>query len=127
MLNRVQYAPVIFQDYIDAKADIRITIVGEEIFAAAIYSQETSYKVDFRMDMGNARVEEIQLPQSVSDKLLKLMNRLGLMYGAIDMRQTSDDRYVFLEINPAGQWLFIENRTRQPISDRVARLLIEKH
>jgi hypothetical protein len=36
---------------------------------------------------------------------------MGLIYGAIDMRLTPDGRYVFLEINPAGQWLFVEHRT----------------
>ena len=51
------------------------------------------------------------------------MKSLGLVYGAIDMRRTADDRYVFLEINPAGQWLFIEQHSRQPITAAVAELL----
>jgi glutathione synthase/RimK-type ligase-like ATP-grasp enzyme len=53
------------------------------------------------------------------------MRRLGLVYGAIDMRRTADGRYVFLEINPAGQWLFIEERTKQPITSAVAGKLRE--
>ena len=51
------------------------------------------------------------------------MGKLGLVYGAIDMRLTPNGRYVFLEINPAGQWLFIENRTGQPITMSLARIL----
>lgn len=55
--------------------------------------------------------------------LLALMERLGLVYGAIDMRLTPDGRYVFLEINTAGQWLFIEQATGQAISDALAATL----
>lgn len=54
------------------------------------------------------------------------MARLHLQYGAIDMRRTPDDRYVFLEINPAGQWLFVEQATEQPIAATLARLLMSR-
>jgi glutathione synthase/RimK-type ligase-like ATP-grasp enzyme len=56
--------------------------------------------------------------------LLSFVRRLGLMYGAIDMRRTPDGDHVFLEVNPAGQWLFVEQRTGQPIAARIADLLI---
>ena len=55
--------------------------------------------------------------------LLALMRRLGLWYGAIDLRRAPDGEYVFLEINPAGQWLFVEYATDQPISHELATLL----
>ncbi len=125
LLDNVAYAPVIFQEYVDARYDLRVTIVGDDVFAAAIHSQETSYKVDFRMDIANARIEAVDLPPGVTKGLHALMERLGLVYGAIDMRLTPDGRYVFLEINPAGQWLFIEMQTRQPIAAAMARLLME--
>jgi len=48
-----------------------------------------------------------------------------IVYGAVDMRRTTDGRYVFLEINPAGQWLFVEERTGQPMTDAFACLLTE--
>jgi glutathione synthase/RimK-type ligase-like ATP-grasp enzyme len=51
------------------------------------------------------------------------MTRLGLVYGAIDMRRTPDGEYVFLEVNTAGEFLFIEDRTGQPISSAVAKWL----
>lgn len=126
LIDRVEYAPVIFQEYIPAEVDLRITVVGDRIFPAAIHSQETSYKVDFRMTMEQARFEEHQLPAEVTRKLFALMKRLGLVYGAIDMRRTPQGEYVFLEINPAGQWLFVEDRTALPISDAMAELMLEK-
>jgi len=123
LLDNVRLAPVIFQEYIPAEVDLRITVVGDRIFPAAIYSQQTSYKYDFRMDMLTAKVETALLPAEVEQKLLAYMRRLGLVYGAIDMRRTPDGRHVFLEINPAGQWLFVEERTGQPITDEMCSLM----
>jgi len=56
----------------------------------------------------------------VSDKLLALLQRLGLVYGAIDMRRTPDGEYYFFEVNTAGEFLFVEDRTGQPIARAIA-------
>lgn len=124
VIDNVAFAPVIFQAYVEGGADVRATVVGDEIFAAAIHAADSSYPVDFRMDMGSARVEPHDLPADVRDGLLALTARLGLAYAAIDLRRTAAGAYVFLEVNPAGQWLFIEQRTGQPISSALARLLV---
>jgi hypothetical protein len=50
----------------------------------------------------------------------------ALLYGAIDLRLTPEGRYVFLEINPAGQFLYIENATGQQIAAAVARTLLKR-
>ena len=126
LLDNVRFAPLIFQEYVPAEVDLRVTILGKDVFAAAIHSQETSYAVDFRMDMAAARVRAFELPDRVAEGLHALMDRLGLVYGAIDMRLTPDGEFVFLEINPAGQWLFIEERTGQPITQTFVRLLAEQ-
>ena len=125
LLDAVRFAPVIFQEYIPARVDLRITVIGPHVFPGAIHSQETAYAVDFRMDMNRARVEPWELPGEVERGLHALMERLGLVYGAIDMRLTPDGRYVFLEVNPAGQWLFMEEHTRHPITQTLARTLAE--
>lgn len=123
-LENVRYAPVIFQEYVPAEVDLRVTVVGDELFTAAIHSQESEYPVDFRMDMANTRVEPDELPDDVAGQLLELMARLGIVYGAIDLRRTPDGRHVFLEVNPAGQWLFVERATGQPIARAVAEQLL---
>jgi len=125
LLQNVKYSPVIFQEYIPAEVDLRITIVGDQIFPAAVHSQQTSYKVDFRIDIANARITPTELPADVQERLHALMSTLGLQYGAVDMRRTPEGDYVFLEINPAGQWMFIEAHTQQPIAACMARLLHE--
>ena len=60
------------------------------------------------------------------DKIQSLMKKLGLIYGEIDMRLTPDGQYVFLEINTAGQWWFIEQLTKQPITESMVKLLASK-
>ena len=59
----------------------------------------------------------------VEERLRALQRRLGLVYGAIDMRRTAEGEHVFLEVNPAGQWLFVEERCGLPISQSVAGFL----
>lgn len=120
LLDSVRYAPVIFQRYIEAVVDLRVTVVGTDVFPAALYSQQAAYPIDFRMDMANTRIEAHRMPEEVTGRLLQLMAHLGLVYGAIDMRLTPDGEYVFLEVNPAGQWLFIEGPSGLPITAAVA-------
>jgi hypothetical protein len=124
LLEQVRNAPVIFQRYIEAGYDLRITIIGDRIFPARILSQEQDYKVDFRIHINDVKIEPCTLPAGVEAGLRSLMDRLGLVYGAIDMRLTPEGEYVFLEINPTGQWLFIEAATGQPIAAAFADLLI---
>jgi glutathione synthase/RimK-type ligase-like ATP-grasp enzyme len=122
-LDLVRLAPVIFQEYVPG-VDLRITIVGEQLFAGAIDARNTRYPVDMRMVVGESDVRAVRLPVDVRDRLLALMSRLGLRYGAVDMRLTADAEYVFLEVNPAGQWQFVEQRTGLPIADAIADELV---
>jgi glutathione synthase/RimK-type ligase-like ATP-grasp enzyme len=124
LLDNVRYAPVIFQEFIPAVVDLRVTVVGDDLFAAAIRSQETAYPHDFRMDLESAAIEPHALSDEVAARLMALMASFGLVYGAIDLRLTPDGEYVFLEVNPAGQWLFVELRTNQPITDALVDHLI---
>jgi glutathione synthase/RimK-type ligase-like ATP-grasp enzyme len=121
-LDLVRYAPVIFQEYVEG-VDLRITVVGDRVFAAEIDARKTSYPFDMRMVIGETDLRAVKLPPKVHRALLKLQRRLGLSYGAIDVRRTSDGEYIFLEVNPAGQWLFVEQRTGLPISQAVADYL----
>jgi glutathione synthase/RimK-type ligase-like ATP-grasp enzyme len=120
ILDQVRLAPVIFQEYIPASADLRVTVINDRIFPAAIDSRGTDYEVDFRMSLGQARTEPCTLPREVEERLLALLERLHLVYGAIDLRRTPEGEHVFLEVNTGGEFLFIEERTGQPITQAVA-------
>jgi glutathione synthase/RimK-type ligase-like ATP-grasp enzyme len=119
-LGAVKVAPVIFQEFIPAESDLRITAVGGRLFAAAIRSAAQDGLVDFRMSVGSAELRAEQLPGAISDKLLAFLDRLGLVYGAIDMRRTPDGDFYFFEVNTAGEFLFVEDRTGQPIAQAIA-------
>lgn len=123
LLDSVRLAPVIFQEYVPAIADVRVTVVGERMFAAVIIPAPGGYDLDYRMDMDGASFEPAELPVETQQGIHALMKRLGLVFGAVDLRRTPDDRYVFLEVNPAGEWRFVEERTGQPITHAVAELL----
>lgn len=125
ILDAVRLAPVIFQEYVPAVADIRVTVLGPRIIATAITAARGGYEVDYRMDLEGAHFQPTVLPGSTQRKIRALMKRLGLVYGAIDLRRTRDDQHVFLEVNPAGEWRFVEERTGQPITKAMAELLVE--
>ena len=122
-LPAVRVAPVIFQEFVPAEADLRVTVVGEQVFAAAIRSRPRNGSIDFRSSVGEASVTPEELPTDLISRLLALMRRLGLVYGAIDLRRTPAGTYCFFEVNTAGEFLFIEERTGQPIAQAVAMWL----
>lgn len=130
-LTSAKYCPAIYQEYIEKKYELRITIVGEKIFAAKIFSQEDiATSVDWRVrplvNDFQVRMETTELPAEVSRVLIKYMKLLGLRFGCIDMIVTKDDRYVFLEINPNGQWYFVQLNTEMKIAKEIAFLLTSK-
>jgi glutathione synthase/RimK-type ligase-like ATP-grasp enzyme len=118
LIDTVRLAPVIFQSLVPGVADLRVTIIGSEIFAAAVNIERMEYKLDVRLNQ--QAYERHDLPASVGEKLLILMRRLGLEYGAIDLRLTPDGDYVFFEVNPGGQFLFVEHACGLPISAALA-------
>lgn len=125
LIESVRYAPVIFQRFVPADLDLRVTVVGDEIFAASVRSQP-EYRADYRLGLGSANVIPYELPHDVAAKLSELMKVFEINYGAIDLRVTPEGEHVFLEVNPAGEYLFISQRTGQPIAAAIAALL-ERH
>lgn len=123
-LAAIRHAPVIFQEFIPG-ADYRITIVGEHVYVASIDARDAGYPVDFRMNIEGLQIREETLPADLVARLRDLMQRLGLVYGAIDLRlDERSSEFKFLEINPAGQFLFVEEAAGLPISEGVADTLI---
>jgi glutathione synthase/RimK-type ligase-like ATP-grasp enzyme len=121
LAEAVRLAPVIFQRYLPAGVDLRITAVGDRLFAAeAVNAGE--YKIDVRFNTA-VTYRPHRLPEDVASKLLALQRRLGLEYGAIDMRRTPEGEYVFFEVNPAGQFLYVEEPAGLPIAAALAARL----
>lgn len=125
-LDTVSFTPTFFQEYISKQIEIRTTVVGNNAFSCAIFSQASEKtKIDWRhYDFEKVKHEVHNLPEEIADMCVKMTHFFGLNFAAFDLILTPDGRYVFLEMNPNGQWLWIENLTGLPISNAIAKLLI---
>jgi hypothetical protein len=121
-IGDVRFAPVTFQEFVAASLDLRVIVVEDEVFAASIKS-EPEFQTDYRMGIGSAEFSSYDLPDDVASALLDLHRRMGLVYGASDFRVTPDGEHVFLEVNPAGEYLFATERTQQPVPQAIAASL----
>ncbi|HKX31739.1 MAG TPA: hypothetical protein VJ302_28905 [Blastocatellia bacterium] len=124
-LHHLTEAPVIFQVKVPKKVELRVTVVGRKIFAAAINSQDTHRtKNDWRhYDHSNTQIEIYELPEEIVRSCLRLVEAMGVRYGAIDLIETPDGEIYFLEINPAGQSHWIEEQTGLPITEEICMWL----
>lgn len=124
-LNGLTLAPVTFQELVEKVADIRVTVIGHDVFAAEILSQNNeSSRTDWRAtDDPNLPHKHHILPNVMVNRCRQLVSSLGLGFGAIDFALKPDGQYVFFEINPNGEWLWIEDQLALPISDRIATWL----
>jgi glutathione synthase/RimK-type ligase-like ATP-grasp enzyme len=118
-LSSLALAPAAFQEYVKGEYDIRVVVIGDRLFAAEVRTAKGKDPVDWRLDINNPWRKH-SLPSKVADTCIRLTKNLGLIYGAIDLRLCSDGRYVFFEINPGGQFLFVEVWTGLPISAALA-------
>lgn len=121
----VNAAPVIYQTEILKYADIRATVVGDTVYAVEILSQiydetTTDWRRGIKPDLPH-NVHE--LPDEVIIKCVQLVHKLGLRFGAIDLVLDKNRDYWFLEVNPNGQWAWIENRTGLPITNAIVNEL----
>jgi len=127
LLYGVNKCPTYLQSNIEKAADVRVTVVGKRVFPAKIHSQEfQETMIDWRKgENEKIRHDRIELPPEIVDKCIKLTERLGLHFGAIDFVLDKGMRYVFLEINPNGQWGWIEKRLGYDISGEIVDLLLK--
>jgi glutathione synthase/RimK-type ligase-like ATP-grasp enzyme len=119
----LRHLPLLLQERVSAAADARVTVVGGEVFAAEIALPGGEDPIDWRPRFTDAAVRAARLPRAVEDRVLRLVRALGLSYAALDLRRRHDGEHVFLEVNPSGEWLFVERATGQPITAALARLL----
>ncbi len=118
-IEQIRAAPVILQRIVPKMTELRITIVGDKIFPVAVLSDN---EVDWRKS--KITLESIDLPNNIEDLCFEYVSALGLRYGCVDMIISPDGDYYFLEINPNGQWGFVEQKTGLPIGKAIAHLLL---
>jgi glutathione synthase/RimK-type ligase-like ATP-grasp enzyme len=120
-------SPGIFQARVAKDHELRIAFLGEHPVAARIRSQESPRtELDWRRDQSSLVVEPAELPPDLIRKCRSLMERFELRFAAFDFIVTPDGRYVFLELNPMGQFLFVERRCPEILLlDSFCRFLLD--
>ncbi|MCI0632188.1 MAG: hypothetical protein L0Y44_16215 [Phycisphaerales bacterium] len=127
-LDGLRLCPMTFQKRVPKSLELRATIVGDSIFTASIDSQALERAQDDWRREGAALVDrwrKYDLPTVIRDRLLQLMDGLGLNYGAADFILTPDGRHVFLELNPAGEFFWLDRWPGLPISQSIAHILLD--
>jgi glutathione synthase/RimK-type ligase-like ATP-grasp enzyme len=116
-LDLVHLTPGIFQALVPKAYEVRATVIGERIFAARIDSQaQEATRLDWRHRPFDVDDTPIELPTDVAAQVHAFMAAFGLVYGAFDFIVTPEGRFVFLEVNPAGQYMWVEAQTGLPIT-----------
>jgi ATP-grasp ribosomal peptide maturase len=121
--NGVGVTMTLFQELIHCQHAIRLTVVDRQMFAVAIHAQSPAAAIDWRADQEHLSYSRTKVPEEVSTGVTGLMTAMGLRFGAFDFLLTPQDEWVFLEVNPNGQWAFIEQATGLPIAAAIADAL----
>lgn len=130
-IDSLTACPMIFQEAIPKKLEIRATIVGNQVFASAVNSQ-VSGKSDHDWRKNGLGLisdwEPYTLPEQVKARLIKLMDGLGLNYGAADFILTPAGEHIFLEVNPVGEYNWLDAhadpRHGHPITEAIVDTLL---
>ncbi|MEW5356186.1 ATP-grasp ribosomal peptide maturase [Streptomyces sp. 16-176A] len=110
----------LFQAWVDKAYEVRLTVVGERMFAVAIHAGSDAAHEDWRSDYGSLTYDVITVPDGVATAMRQLMLRLRLRYGAADFIVGPHGNWTFLEVNPCGQWDWIQGATGLPIAAAIA-------
>ncbi len=116
-------APLIAQEALEHKLDLRVTIVDEKVFCAAVTRGGNRIRGDWRLEKDDAEFQEYDLPPDIAEKCVNVTKSLGLVFGAVDLA-LQRDTYFFLEVNPTGEWAWLADQGRFPIDKAIADSLL---
>lgn len=120
--NDVSLTPVYLQAYIPKAYEVRATIINQMVYPVRI---DTQNKIDWRADYSNHHYSLVSMPSETVEQCFQMMRDFELSFGAFDFIVTPDNHWVFLEVNPNGQWLWLEQSLNLDISDSIIRFLLQ--
>lgn len=123
-LRGIEHTTHLFQRWVPKQRECRVIVIGDHVTAAAITAGSEASYVDYRTDYASLSYELVTPPTHVAEGVRLLVDGFGLTYAALDFVITPAGDWVLLEINPAGQYGFIENATKAPLTAQLADLLI---
>ncbi|EJL6466868.1 hypothetical protein NMS25_002963 [Vibrio cholerae] len=122
-IEQTKSAPITFQEYVDDKLDVRVTVIKEKVFAVSITRTGKPIEEDWRVtEKKYLEYNDIVLPHHINSLCINYVKSLGLSFGSIDFIKSRGE-FVFIEINPTGEWGWLSNEGRQ-IDKEIANSLI---
>lgn len=115
-------APIIIQEFLNPKVDCRVTYVQGKLFPVKILHHGKGIYGDWRVRKNELEYVPFLLPSNVSLAICNLMEKLKLRFGGIDMAIV-DDKFIFIEVNPTGEWGWLEVNTGMEISRTIKQAL----
>ena len=126
-LDSLCYCPMIFQRMIPKQYELRIVYIDGIFFTGKINATESEKgKIDWRAANDLSAWEKYVLPIEICSSLTNMMQEMGLFFGAIDMIRQKDGQYIFLEVNPQGEWGMLQRDLDYPIGETIAEKLVSK-
>ncbi|MDJ0697507.1 MvdC family ATP-grasp ribosomal peptide maturase [Mastigocoleus sp. MO_188.B34] len=124
----LEYSPMVFQEQIPKQLELRVVFVDGNLFVGALNaSVYAEFTVDWRRLSPEACPwQTYELPLKIATRLKAFMAKFGLVFGAFDLIKTPSGEYVFLEVNPTGEWGMLERDLDYPISQAIANALVSK-
>lgn len=120
-VEALRLAPLILQPVLSPKEDYRVTVVGDTVLSARLV-RGVGGPVDWRRDRSDVRFVLEDLPEELTDQCRRFVREAGLRFGAIDL-VLYQGRYFFLEINPNGEWGWLQKPHGIPIAEALCDLL----
>lgn len=121
--DKLRDAPVIIQEYLADKIDIRITVIGESIFPVVITKNGNGLTGDWRkFSKDSLSYTPVDLPSEIEMKIHTLMRFLNLRYGGLDMALCNGN-YYFIEVNPTGEWGWLKYTANQNIDIEIVNCM----
>ncbi|WP_097910779.1 ATP-grasp ribosomal peptide maturase [Streptomyces sp. b84] len=119
--ERVAVVPHLFQAVVNKAADLRVLVVGRQVFAVRIESG----MLDWRKDYSALSYRVVDLPDPVEKALLAYLDHFELASGSFDFAIDEAGGLWWLELNPNGQWGWLEESTGLAMSAAFAELLTQ--
>lgn len=125
-LDSLIHSPMIFQEQIPKAEELRIVFVDGNVFVGLLSASEyETSTLDWRQASSSTCSWQFYLlPQNIVNRLNGFMARFKLIFGVFDFIKTPDGEYVFLEINPVGEWGMLERDLGLPIAEAIANVLL---